>query len=164
MLDLEQKQSIVIYNCCLHQYLHSQGKIDKNNSNIHKHVNKHNAEKEAARNRRNQATADNTQDIQSYYLITSMTNKSPEIMKQNLDELLLKTAIICNWSFDQFDNIQFCSFISRAFSGHICSRRKRITALLKKKTIHVREAMKTTFSENDSRISLALDCWTSLNR
>ena len=86
------------------------------------------------------------------------------ISKAGLEELLLDTAVMCNWPFEQFDNPHFQKLIKRGFLGHTCPSRKTITSLLKTRARSARAEIKEKMEGNSYRISLALDCWTSPNR
>ena len=104
--------------------------------------------------------------IESYFgtLTQSESTIQVGILKSELEELLLQATVACNWPFDQFSNPRFRTIIHRGFPGHKCPGRNAMTALLKKKAIVVRAEIKERLIETNSRISLALDCWTSPNR
>ena len=107
--------------------------------------------------------AQQVKTIDTYFSLSTV--KSPYgivgVDKDELHSLLLNTAIACNWPFDQFDNPHFRMMMQRAFPGHVCPGRTKIASLLEVAANTARKEIKYNLTSNASRISLALDCWTS---
>ena len=101
-----------------------------------------------------------TKPLNNYF---SSLNQN-RLFESDLKELLLHTAVTCNWPFDQFDNPQFQELLNRGFPAHTLPGRKSITSQLKKSAEEARADIRRRLVENESRVSLALDCWTSPNR
>ena len=91
------------------------------------------------------------------------TSEHNSISMKDLEELLLETMAACNWPFSQFDRPEFQYFISRLVPGQTCSGRKRMKTLLTKAAEMAREEIRVRVSSCTSKISLALDCWSSSN-
>ena len=85
------------------------------------------------------------------------------LTKVEFDDLLLETAVTCNWSFYQFDVPQFKYFLTRAFPEHHPPGRRYIKSLLAKASTKAREEIKERLGAETSKVSLALDCWMSDN-
>ena len=83
--------------------------------------------------------------------------------KDELEQLLLQTMAACNWSFNQFDLPYFQYFIARTVPQHQCPGRKRMRAILATAASTAKQDIKSRLAACDSRVSLALDCWSSSN-
>jgi len=140
-------------------------KLDSNNSDMWKHYKRHIKEQEVEENRKK---SHNNILIDGYFTKqisnSGFRNTDVGITTIELNQLLLQTAVACNWPFDQFDSTHFRSLIHRGFPGHSCPQRKAMKQMLTVVAETVRTEMKERFANVKSRISLALDCWTSPNR
>lgn len=127
-----------------------------------KHYKRHIKEQETEENRKK--SRDNIL-IDGYFTKQlSFRNTDVGITTIELNQLLLQTTVACNWPFDQFDDPHFRSLIHRGFPGHSCPQRKAMKQMLTEAAETVRTEIKERFANLNSRISLALDCWTSPNR
>ena len=156
-IDLNARPPAAIVFCrrCLAKYPHPKiaGK-GGSTSSMMKHLPKH--EKEDLEK---QIAAE--KPVSSYF--GPPTKVSAGISKEELNILLLHTLASCNWSFDQFDDPNFRYLFKRGFAGHQCPGRNGIKKLLTKEASRIREVLMCELVENESRVSLALDCWTSPN-
>lgn len=85
--------------------------------------------------------------------------------KLELEELLVKSMVACNWPFVQFNNEDFRNLLVRGFP-HLedsLPHSKRMATVLNERASTAREEIRLRFASNASRISLALDGWTSSN-
>jgi hypothetical protein len=71
--------------------------------------------------------------------------------------------IACNWSFEQFRVESFRELLDTDHGFEVPTP-KIMKARLKKYTKLAQMEIKDRLRNNDSRISLALDCWSSSNR
>lgn len=161
MIHLATNKALAHCKKCSNTYQHPRTKPDRNNSDLHKHFNTHirKIQKEKSQ-------------IQQRNTLDTYLNLHPNVQFRSIDTgittsqlntLLLNTGAACNWPFDLFDNAQFRGLIHRGFPGHTCPHRKAMANLLKKAADTARREIKERFESVDSRISLALDCWTSSN-
>ena len=165
VIDLEKNLPLAYCKRCSKTYTYPRTKSDSNNSDMWKHYRRHIAQQEAEENRkksRNNILIDGyfTKQISS----SSFRNTDVGITTIELNQLLLQTAVACNWPFDQFDNTYFRSLIDRGFPSHSCPQRRAMKQMLTVAAKTARAEIKQRFANVDSRISLALDCWTSPNR
>ena len=132
---------------------------DSSTSTMKKHIASH--EKKDAK-----LQSQHVKPIDSYFSLSKVRSSSVGvgIDKEELHTLLLNATVACNWPFDQFDNPHFRMIIQRAFPGHVCPGRMKIVSLLKIAANTARDEIKHNLTSNTSRISLALDCWTSPSR
>ena len=154
---MRKKEPRVICQICWKEYDHPYAKPDSNNTYMHKHIKKHKMEQEKEMQRQ-----EKSKNLDKFF--PKFNAADIGVTKFELEELLLNTAVTCNWPFEQFNNPQFQAFVLRGFPGHSCPSRKVMSKLLKTKAEACRVNIKERLSEIDSRISLALDCWTSPNR
>ena len=103
-----------------------------------------------------------TRPLNEYF--SSSTQRHQTLFESEFKELLLHTVVTCNWPFDQFDNPQFQELLSRGFPAHTLPGRNAMKAQLTKSAEEARADIKWRLAENQSHVSLALDCWTSPNR
>jgi hypothetical protein len=157
VLDLNTADPRVRCRICAKEYMHPYAKQDSNNSNLHKHLRWH-KKKQA---KESQSSISN-RTINDFY--PPFKPSDIGFTKSQLEQLLLDTAITCNWPFDQFNSLQFRLLIERGFTGHHCPTGRVMRKLLKDKASVIRADLKARLTENSSYISLALDCWTSPNR
>ena len=96
-------------------------------------------------------------------------NNHDTMTRNNLDDdilnKILKFFISGNIAFNQADNPYFLELIQTA---HVRAKqpvinRKNIRERLRKLAATAKENLMMTLIENDSKISLALDCWSSKN-
>jgi len=128
---------------------------------MHKHIRSH--EKRDAKDLAKNVTP-RVNSITSYFERATAEELDVGITNTDLDALLLRAAIVCNWPFDQFENTDFRALIHRGFPGHECPHRHTMASRLTEAAEAARMDIKERLTSNDSRISLALDCWTSPNR
>lgn len=86
------------------------------------------------------------------------------LTKEIIDEQILKFFISGNIPFNQADNEHFWKLISWIEVNRgpaSCPSRKVIRVRLTNHAVHGKEDLKYTLSVNKSKISLALDCWTT---
>ena len=124
-----------------------------------KHYRRHIAQQEAEENRkksRNNILIDGyfTKQISN----SGFRNTDVGITTIELNQLLLQTAVACNWPFDQFDNTYFRSLIDRGFPGHSCPQCRAMKQMLTVVVETAKTEMKECFPNLDSHISLALEC------
>ena len=150
-VNLETNSAVVVCKKCLQEYEHPRWKKDSSTSTIQKHYNKHEETK---------PRVTSAESIERYLRTSSAASSLSQL---DLDELLLQTLAACNWSFNQFDNPQFQYFISRALPNHRCPGRRQIRNLLRKAAQAAHEDIKERLASCTSRVSLALDCWSSSN-
>lgn len=147
------KTVVTICKTCARVFAHPYTKDDKSNSALWKHLrtkHKHNSVP--------------TLDPPPSGTIDALFTRATGITTPELQRLLLQTMAICNWPFDQFDNLIFRHLLRRGFPGHKLPRRLTMARLLKVAAQTARGEIKERFAEHDGSISLALDCWTSSNR
>ena len=77
--------------------------------------------------------------------------------------MCLDAMVASNWSFSQFKVGPFQELLNAGFELEVPSP-KVMRARLKKYADQAHEEIKARLNGNESRISLALDCWTSANR
>lgn len=148
--------ALVACKACRKTYPHPRTQPDRSTSTLTKHLKGHQKRRAQTQERRS-----NLQNIAGF--LQQSTSAYVGITSAELDQLLLQTAVACNWSFNQFDNTMFRQFFARAFPGHQCPGRRKIKTLLTKAAEEAREEIRNRFANNTSKISLALDCWTSSN-
>jgi len=96
-----------------------------------------------------------------------MSNATNEITTAFVHDQLLKFFITGNIPFAQAENPEFktlLSLIKIDGKQYQSPSRKVLRANLTSWADLAREELKTLLTENDSKISLALDCWTSRRR
>lgn len=150
-VNLETNSPVVVCKKCLQEYQHPRWKNDSSTSTIKKYFGKH-------ENIKPQVIGAGS--IERYIRTSSLTSS---LTQPELDKLLLQTLAACNWPFNQFNNSQFQYFINRVLPNHHCPGRKQIRNLLKKEADIAREDIKERLITCTSRVSLALDCWSSSN-
>ena len=123
-----------------------------------KHYRRHIAQQEAEENRKKSRNI----LIDGYFTKqisnSGFRNTDVGITTIELNQLLLQTAVACNWPFDQFDNAHFRSLIHRGFPGHSCPQRKAMKQMLTVVVETAKTEMKECFPNLDSHIGLALEC------
>ena len=77
--------------------------------------------------------------------------------------MCLKALVASNWSFRQFEVGAFRDLLGAGYDYPVPSR-KVIKARLTIEADRARNEIRQRFKNNNSRISLSLDCWTSPNR
>ena len=90
-----------------------------------------------------------------------------KITKELLEEQILKFFVSGNIAFNQVDNEHFrtlMSFIPINNKPAISSDRTTLHARLSKYAKLSEEQLKELLKNNQSKISLALDCWSSKNK
>jgi len=87
----------------------------------------------------------------------------PRITQNEFEVLCLRAMVASNWSFSQFEVPEFQNLLNGGYDLHIPSA-KVMKVRLAKYAEEAREEIKLRLTNNESRISLALDCWTSPNR
>jgi hypothetical protein len=83
--------------------------------------------------------------------------------QEEYDLKCVNAMVACNWSFEQFKIQAFRELLDNGHGFEVPSP-KVMKARLKKYARLAREEIKERLGNNDSRISLALDCWSSSNR
>ena len=91
------------------------------------------------------------------------TLPKPHTTQNEFEVLCLRAMVASNWPFSQFEVPEFQSLLNGGYDLHVPSA-KVIKARLAKYADEAREEIKVRLTNNESRISLALDCWTSPNR
>ena len=97
---------------------------------------------------------------------SSMTSTNESQIGQNdLLSKVLRFFISANIPFNVADNPYFQELIQTAQSKTNVRmvNRKTIREQLRKIAVSAKEDLMTTLMQNDSKVSLALDCWTSKN-
>lgn len=110
----------------------------------------------------NQPKRSGSEDIRSF--VSTQQGTSVGMTQPELEGLLLDATVECNWAFDQFEKLAFRKFVQSGFPGHKVPRRRAMRLRLKQAAEKARNELREQFASVDSRISLALDCWTSPNR
>ena len=100
---------------------------------------------------------------QSQSSMTSFLSTNESQIGQN--NLLIRFFISANIPFNMADNPYFQELIQTAQSKNNVQviNRKNIREQLHKMAVSAKEDLMTTLMQNDSKVSLALDCWTSKN-
>src|SRR6266496_3720111 len=96
---------------------------------------------------------------------TLLENPPPKarLTQEEYDVKCLNAMMACNWSFEQFSDASFRELLDVGHGFDIPTP-KVIKAWLKKYAKLAQDEIKQCLVDNESRISLALDCWTSSNR
>ena len=84
-----------------------------------------------------------------------------EMNSQKLTEAVLNGAIQSNISFRAATNPVWMSLLKQGFPNLKIPDRRALPRLLEQRAMEARSDLKTRLSLNDSKISLALDGWTS---
>jgi hypothetical protein len=84
--------------------------------------------------------------------------------QEQLEEVLMQCLVASNWSFRQFSVHPFQKLLASGFPKLHPPSARIMRLRLPKYAEEARADIKKRFKENISRISLALDCWTSPNR
>jgi hypothetical protein len=85
---------------------------------------------------------------------------------KSVQEEILKFFVSGNISFLQANNVHFrnlMNWISVADAQNVSISRRQIRTLLSNHALTAAEELKSIFSDGDSKISLALDAWSSRN-
>lgn len=93
--------------------------------------------------------------------------KRSVVTKDDVHEKILQFFISGNIAFNQADNPYFRDLIELIKVGcneTITVNRDNITKRLHEKAVLSKDELMATLMSNESRISLALDCWTSRNK
>jgi len=101
-------------------------------------------------------------DVTAFFATQSSVQDT--LTKEIIEEQILKFFISGNIPFNQADNEHFRKLISwiEVNRGPApCPSRKVVRARLNNHAIHGKEDLKYTLSMNKSKISLALDCWST---
>ena len=154
VIDLNLSEAKVHCKTCIKIYDHPKVK-DGNTSSMWKHFRKH-------AKSQNLVKPTGSQDIRSFISTQQGTNVG--VTQSDLEGLLLDATVESNWPFDQFEKLAFRKFVQSGFPGHKVPRRKAMRFRLKRAAEKARNELREQFASVDSRISLALDCWTSPNR
>jgi hypothetical protein len=85
------------------------------------------------------------------------------LTQEEYDVKCLNAMVACNWSFEQF-SIGPLRELLETGHGFKIPTPKVMKTRLEKYTKLAREEIKERLMHNESRISLALDCWSSSNR
>jgi hypothetical protein len=85
------------------------------------------------------------------------------ITQEEYDLKCVNAMVACNWSFEQFRIGPFRELLDTGHGFEVPTP-KIMKARLKKYTKLAQKEIKDRLGNNDSRISLALDCWSSSNR
>ena len=160
VIDLTSDEAKVHCKKCDKIYNHPKV-IEGNTSSMWKHFRKHAKSKNPGLQA--QLKPSGSQDIRSF-VSTKQPGTSVGMTQSELEELLLDATVECNWPFDQFEKLAFRKFVQSGFPGHKVPRRRAMKLRLKKAAERARNELRERFASVDSRISLALDCWTSPNR
>jgi len=89
--------------------------------------------------------------------------QNPRMTQDEYDIKCLNAMVACNWSFAQFSIGAFRELLDTGHGFEVPTP-KIMKARLKKYTKLAQNEIKERLANNDSRISLALDCWSSSNR
>ena len=84
------------------------------------------------------------------------------LTQEEYDVKCLNAMMACNWSFEQFNDVSFRELLNIGHEFDIPTL-KVIKAQLKKYIKLVQNEIKQCLMNNESRISSALDCWSSSN-
>jgi hypothetical protein len=84
--------------------------------------------------------------------------------KDELRDLLLRALAANNWTFLQFNDPDFIALVKRGFPHLEVPSRKIMRSYLANEAVKSRAVLKSQLEANDSKISIALDCWLSPNR
>jgi len=93
--------------------------------------------------------------------------KRSVVTKDDVHEKILQFFISGNIAFNQADNPYFrdlMELIKVGCNETITVNRDNITKRLHEKAVLSKDELMATLMSNESRISLALDCWTSRNK
>src|SRR5436305_7797776 len=98
--------------------------------------------------------------------IRTMIQEGQPKARMTQDEYDVKcfnAMVACNWSFKQFSVGSFRELLDMGHGFEVPTP-KIMKARLKKYTKLAQKEIQERLESNDSRISLALDCWSSSNR
>jgi hypothetical protein len=156
-VDLDNATAVVICKLCHQVYEHPRLKKGSGTDVISKHwQRKHEKQKAAIK----------SGPLDQYTKPTESHKQDGMVVtKFELEELLVKAMVACNWPFGQFNNEDFQNLLVRGFP-HLkdsLPHSKRMTTVLEEQAKEAKDEIRLRFSSNTSRISLALDCWTSSN-
>jgi hypothetical protein len=156
-VDLHKSTAVVICKACHKVYEHPRLKKGSGTDVIVKHW---------QRKHENKKSAVKPGPLDQYTRPTE-TQKSDKMVasKLELEELLVKAMVTCNWPFVQFNNEDFQNLLIRGFP-HLkdsLPHSKRMAIVLNERASAAKEEIRLRFASNTSRISLALDGWTSSN-
>ena len=156
-LDISTLKIWVICKKCAHSYIHLRSAKGTGSSTgtilKHKRVHERDSEKAARK-------AEQTLDIRT---MLEGRKLRARITQEEYDLKCLNAMIACNWSFEQF-RVGFFRELLDTDHGFEVPTSKIMKARLKKYTKLAQNEIKKRLGNNDSRISLALDCWSSSNR
>ena len=158
-VDLQNSSSVVICKYCHKVYNHPRLKTNSGTDVLNKHWrSKHNI------SRHNNKVKLGAMD---QYVRSTETQKEKNLVitKRELEEFLVKAMTSCNWPFVQFGNQDFKNLLAQGFPHLIdfLPSPKRMKTVLSEQANQAREEIRLRFASMTSRISLALDCWTSSN-
>ena len=85
------------------------------------------------------------------------------LTQDEYDVRCLNAMVACNWSFEQFSIGSFQQLLNIGHGFEVPTP-KVMKARLKKYTKLAMDEIKQRLMNNESRISLALDCWSSPNQ
>jgi len=80
-----------------------------------------------------------------------------------LCEQVLRIITEGNLSFSQAENVELTALLKHAYPGVSIPNRHSVTVRLESNVTTAKEDLKTQLKELDSKISLALDVWTTRN-
>lgn len=86
-----------------------------------------------------------------------------QLTQEEYDVKCLNAMVACNWSFEQFNIGPFRELL-KVGNGFEVPSPKIMKTRLKKYVKLAQDEVRQRLANNESRISLALDCWSSSNR
>ena len=86
-----------------------------------------------------------------------------QVSQEQFEELLMRATVASNWPFTQFVTPAFQELLRKGFPKLKPPSPRVMRLRLERYANQAREEIRLRFGENNSRISLVLDCWTSPN-
>lgn len=83
--------------------------------------------------------------------------------RANLCEQVLRIAVSGSLSFSFVENDEFVALLQHAYPHCVPPNRRSLAERLKDNAEREKERLKAELERLDSKISLAMDCWTSRN-
>ena len=162
ILDVKNKQALVRCRRCRHQYMHPRWNPSTSSTN---NLNRH------RRGCFKRPQTNSSVPVVAATTITSLDLSQQDIRtmfntlgQEQLEEVLMQCLVASNWSFRQFSVHPFQKLLSSGFPKLHPPSARIMRLRFPKYAEEARADIKKRFKENLSRISLALDCWTSPNR
>ena len=153
-LDSVTLQVWVVCKQCTAPYAHPRSEGQGTGTILkHKRVHERDTEKAAEK-------AGKTPDIR-----TMLESHPPKgrLTQEEYDVKCLNALVACNWSFEQFSVGPFRELLNISHGFEVPTP-KVMKTRLKKYVKLAQKEIKQRLTNNESRISLALDCWSSSNR